>query len=71
MLKTDSEDEDEVVSSSFDRNNGVEVTHAETFVHSGRIPWYRWSRRRREKNLKVAPSLKNEENRSAKLIWMV
>ena len=38
MLKTDSEDEDEVVSSSFDRDYGVEVTHAETFVHSGRKP---------------------------------
>ena len=37
MLKTDSEDEDEA-SSSFDRNNVVEVTHVETFAHSGQIP---------------------------------
>ncbi len=37
MLKTDSEDEDEVVS-SFDRNNGVEVTHAETLLTVDRYP---------------------------------
>ena len=68
MLKTDSEDEDEVVSSSFDRNNGVEVAHAEKFVHSGRIPVIPVSSKEEEKNLKVTPSLNNEENRTAKLI---
>jgi hypothetical protein len=60
MLKTDSEDEDEVVSSSFDRNNGVEVTHAETFAHSGQIPVIPVSSKE-EKYLKATPSLKNEE----------
>ena len=48
-------------------NNGVEVTHAETFVHSGEIPVIPVSSKE-EKNLKVTASLKNGENRTAKLI---